>query len=424
VSVAGLVPPVKTLVLSVDIGAGHRMAAEALCQGIAAERPGSEHKLVEALEHTGPDGGALAKEMYFGALEDAPDLWGAVYAQRGLFEVFRPLNEIADDFRLGKLAPLARAFAPDVVLAMHPTACGLASALARNRDVTCPVVAVLTDFDAHPAWVYQGIDHYLVASESMERAMRGHLPSGDVTTTGLPIRLAFEHVGDAASIKARLGLAPDRTTLLLLGGGLGLGPIAETAEALARLGGNLQLVVIAGRNKDLERSARAVAERATIPVHVTGLVENIWDYMCVADLAIGKPGGMTCAELLACGVPLVALAPIPGQEQANSDVLVDLRVALHAPTADAATRVVRELLSRPNALAAMRRAARALGRPSAARDAARVVLGLVDARRPKVRVRIADGAPPQQPATPARPSTTRDPIGDELRALKKKLGIG
>jgi len=400
-SAAALLRPLKTLVLSVDIGAGHRMAAEALCQGIAAERPGSQHTILEALEHTGPDKGALAKDMYFGALEEAPGLWGAIYTHgRGLFEVFRPINEMADDLRLGKLAPQARAFAPDLVLAMHPTACGLASALARNHEVTCPVVAVLTDFDAHPAWVYAGIDHYLVASEQMAGEMRERrLPSGGVTATGLPIRLPFEHLGPREETRARLGLARDRTTLLLLGGGLGLGPIAETAEALARLGGPLQLVVIAGRNKELEQAARAVATRASIPVHVTGLVENVWDYMAAADLAIGKPGGMTCAELLASGVPLVALAPIPGQEQANCDVLVRLHAALHAPTAEAATRIVRELLSRPNALAAMRRAAKELGRPSAARAAAQHVIELVEARRPRVRYRVAEA-----PASVAEPT--------------------
>lgn len=417
-SASALVRPVRTLVLSVDIGAGHRMAAESLCQGIVAERPGSTSELVEALEHTGPDGGQLAKELYFGALEDAPELWGAVYAQRGMFETFRGINELADDFRLGTLGPKARAFAPDLVLAMHPTACGLASALARNRDVDCPVVAVLTDFDAHPAWVYQGIDHYLVASDSMATALRKmHLPSGEVTATGLPIRLPFEELGDRVDTRRRLGLAPDRTTLLLMGGGLGLGPIAETAEALAKLGGAVQLVVIAGKNQELERSARAVAQRASIPVHVTGLVQNVWDYMNAADLAIGKPGGMTCAELLACGVPLIALAPIPGQEQANADVLVSLRAALLAPNAEAASRVVRELLARPSALSAMRRSARELGRPRAARDAARHVIAMVDERRPKPRVRIADpGAPRTRPASSG--------VEGELLALKKKLGIG
>jgi processive 1,2-diacylglycerol beta-glucosyltransferase len=407
-------------VLSVDIGAGHRMAAEALCQGIAEERPGSEHKILEALEYTGPDGGKLAKDLYFGALKEAPDLWGTLYKQKGLFELFRPINELADDFRLGKLAPEARAFRPDVVLAMHPIACGLASSLARKREVECPVVAVLTDFDAHPAWIYEGIALYLVASAAMEHDLRARRPpSGEVVATGLPIRLPFGRCRDDTTARRRLGLDERRFTVLLLGGGLGLGPIAETAEALVGPNSPVQLVVIAGKNQELERSARALAARTTVPVHVTGLVENVWDYMSAADVAIGKPGGMTCAELLAAGVPLVALAPIPGQEQANCDTLVRAGTALHAPTALAACAIVQDLYARPQVLATMRRAARDLGRPDAAREAASRVIGLVDERaRPRLRVRIADPSVPRAGGARADQS-----IDDELAALKRKLGI-
>ena len=151
----------RTLVLSVDIGAGHRMAAESLCEAIGAEYPGSEWKLLEALAYTGPDGGKLAKDLYFGALAEAPDLWGTLYAQKGLFDLFRPLNQLADDVRLGlgKLAPDARAFRPDVVLAMHPIACGLASSLARKREIVLRVSPRTPVADGEPVpvdWVFFG----------------------------------------------------------------------------------------------------------------------------------------------------------------------------------------------------------------------------------------------------------------------------
>lgn len=404
----------RTLVLSVDIGAGHRMAAEALCAAIEAELPGSESKLLEALEYSGPDGGKFAKDLYFGALKTAPEAWGAIYAQKGLFELFRPLNQRADDFRLGKLAPEVRAFAPDVILAMHPTACGLASSLVRTGQTSAPVAAVLTDFDAHPAWVYEGIELYLTATSDVARTLRAQrLPSGDVVATGLPIRLGFERRIDAVEARRRLGLAEGRFTALLLGGGLGLGPIAETMEALVALGAHhpsMQLVVMAGRNEELERSARALAARASIPVHVAGLVSNVWDYMSAADVALGKPGGLTCAELLATGVPLVALAPIPGQEQANCDALVALGAAVSAPQVNVARAWVRDLMEKPALRAKMRDAALAIGRPEAAREAALQVIALVEAKGQ------ARGAAP-------RAERDEDPIEAQLIALRKRLGF-
>jgi processive 1,2-diacylglycerol beta-glucosyltransferase len=166
----------------------------------------------------------------------------------------------------------------------------------------------------------------------------------------------------------------------LIGGGLGLGPILETAEALTTLEGPIQLVIIAGKNRKLEDSARTLASRSSIPIHVRGLVENIWDYMKTADLVISKPGGLSCAEILAVGVPLIALAPIPGQEQANCDALVKEGVAIQAPSAEAAYTAVEQLLMSPQLRQEMSLAATRLGRPNAARKAAQLVLSLIEGR--------------------------------------------
>jgi processive 1,2-diacylglycerol beta-glucosyltransferase len=405
---------VKTLVLSVDIGAGHRMAAEAVCASIAAQRPGSEHRIVEALEYMGPDGGKLAKEMYFGVLEDAPGLWGAVYGARGLHDLLRPLGVIADDLRASGLTPLVRAYAPDVVLAMHPIACGLAGAIGRRGAF--PVAAVLTDFDAHPSWIAEGIDLYLTATDAMTLELERHgVRPGAAVATGIPLRPAFATVREGHADRARLGLDPTRFTILLLGGGLGLGPIGETAQLLARLEGPLQIVLIAGSNEELAASARAVARTARIPVHVRGRVDNVADFMSVSDLAIGKPGGLTCAELLAAGVPLVALAPIPGQEKANSDYLVRAGVAAAAASAEEAVRVVGGLLAAPAAREAMRNAALKLGRPTSARAAAHQLFALCD-RRPVA---------PAAPAPPPRKNLLRGEaeVDEALKALKRKLGF-
>ena len=120
------------------------------------------------------------------------------------------------------------------------------------------------------------------------------------------------------------------------------------------------------------------------------MVEQIWRHMAAADLAVSKPGGLTASELLATGVPLVALCPIPGQEQANCDLLVQKGAAVLAGSADEAGAQVRVLLGDPAALNHMREAARRLGRPGSARAAAREVLGLVE-RWPAEELKVRQG---------------------------------
>ena len=374
---------VRCLALSVDIGAGHRRAAEALCEAILAIRPGSCSKIVDALDYLGPGAGKLAKDFYFGVLKEIPDFWGKLYKQRKLVDVFRPFVEFVDDFRtyVYGLKPVIKSFRPHVIFAMHPIACGLAGALGRRGIADCPVVAVLTDFDGHPAWIARGIDLYLVPIPQVARDLeqRG-LPAGTVAVTGLPLRAAFESIRSKHVTCRSIGLNDGVFTILLIGGGLGLGPILETAEALTTLEGPIQLVIIAGKNRELEDSAQALASRVSISVHVRGLVENIWDYMNVADLVISKPGGLSCAEILAVGVPLIALAPIPGQEQANCDALVKEGVAIHASSAEAAYTAVERLLMSTQLRQEMSLAATRLGRPNAARKAAQLVLSLIERR--------------------------------------------
>ncbi|MCC7542666.1 MAG: glycosyltransferase [Deltaproteobacteria bacterium] len=451
----------RILVLSVPIGAGHHRAAEGLCEAIRLRRPGTQWEILDALRYLGPDGGELAKQLYFGVLEEVPDLWGALYEQRGLSGALRPAGELVDELRVRALVPEVDRFAPDVILAMHPFAVGLASALRRTGRARCPVVAVLTDFDAHPAWIGRGVDLYLAATFRMVESLEAlGLPTGSAIASGIPLRPAFATVRETKNAKEQLGLDPSRFTILLLGGGLGLGPIGEVARTLAqsdlrgsseaelaprptdarplsprrgerqgegRVTCEIQLVLIAGKNRELETSARAWAKDARVPVVVTGLVENVWDYVSAADVAIGKPGGLTCAELLAGGVPLIALDPIPGQEQANCEALAAEGAAFLARDVAAARDAVTRLLRSPEERDRMRAAASRLGRPRAAELGASHVLALLDEWKPEP-ARVAAARPKNVVDRVTRDvgreiGSGVDAIEDELRRLRKKLGM-
>ena len=380
----------KILVLSVDIGAGHKRAAQAICETLCDVRKDSEYEIVEALDYLGAGAGKLAKDLYFGVLEEAPNLWGALYEGRELIDLLKPITSFIDDLQAGGLVPVVKEFEPSAILAMHPFAVGLGAALARNGDCDCPVIAVLTDFDGHPAWLAKGVDRYLVATESVAKELR-HLgmETGDVKVTGLPLRPAFESIRTIGSTKEKLGLDPAKLTILLLGGGLGLGPIIETAKALGTIDGPVEIVLIAGRNEELKAEAAELAPKLKVKLHVTGLVENMHEYMRAADVAVSKPGGLTVAELLATGVPLIALSPIPGQEEANCDALLDEGVAMEAASPEEALEALNSLLCSPQKREEMRQKALQLGKPTAARSAARAVIEMIE-KWPELRYRHSD----------------------------------
>src|SRR5476651_1905027 len=104
--------------------------------------------------------------------------------------------------------------------------------------------------------------------------------------------------------------------------------------------------------------------------------------MAVSDLLITKPGGLTSSEALALGKPLLILNPIPGQEAANSDFLLERGAASKINRVEDLPHRLGQLLNSPK-LAEMARAAKALGHPSAALDICRETLRRKEAANPE-----------------------------------------
>jgi len=111
---------------------------------------------------------------------------------------------------------------------------------------------------------------------------------------------------------------------------------------------------------------------------VLGFATNMHELMAVADLIVTKPGGLTTSEALAMGKPLFILDPIPGQEAANSDFLLERGAAAKVNRIEDLPFRLEQLMG-SRKLKEMARAARKLGHPNAAQDVCREIAGRVNA---------------------------------------------
>jgi 1,2-diacylglycerol 3-beta-galactosyltransferase len=173
-----------------------------------------------------------------------------------------------------------------------------------------------------------------------------------------------------------------RPTVLLLGGGDGVGPLALLAERLDAAQLPCDLAIVTGRNAALAEQLRARPWRGT--VHVYGFVSPLAELYRAASLVITKAGPGTIAEACAAGCPLVLWGAIPGQETGNVSLVVSHGAGVWAPTPPDVVQAVRDWTSGAAAEMARRRAvegARRLGRPQAASEIAARVLALVVATR-------------------------------------------
>ncbi len=357
----------KIVIATATAGAGHVQAAAALEEAWRAKRPGDVVERLDVLEFTPRLFSKIYSSGYVRLIEHAPELyaWG--------FRKSDDHEKLVRHQRARRLLPrlVAERFLrhlrrtrPDAVVCTHFLPLELAGNLGRRGGFRPLVASVVTDFEAHAFWMEPSVDCWFVAAEETgARLVARGAPEGDVLATGIPISAKFSEKLSPTALRKRDGLDPDLPTLLVLGGGFGMGPVSEILEALDRIERRLQIVVVAGRNERLR--TKLASERHRHAVHVHGFVTNMNELMAAADLIVTKPGGLTTSEALALGRALLVVNPIPGQEAANADFLLAHGAAAKANRIEDLPFVVGRLFAEKR-LPALARAARRLGRPQAA----------------------------------------------------------
>jgi processive 1,2-diacylglycerol beta-glucosyltransferase len=368
----------KVLILSVSAGAGHVRAADAL--RACAE---NEFKHVEALHLDVMDYASTAfrklyTDAYIKLVNKHPKVWGMLYQITGEARADATMNKVRRSIERMNTRALRKRiaeFGPDAIVCTHFLPAEILMHEIRRQRFSIPVWVQVTDFDLHSMWVIPHMTGYFAGNEEIAFRMRAvGIDAASVDVAGIPIMPAFAQAPDRAACARELGLDPQRRTLLLMGGGAGVGKLAQVAGSLLALSGDFQLIVLAGKNASALAELQELASRYPARLFPQGYTNHVERLMACADLAITKPGGLTSSECLAMSLPMIVHSPIPGQEERNADYLLEQGAALKAVDAVGMEFRVSELLASPEKLARMRERARALARPHAARDVLRVVL--------------------------------------------------
>ena len=173
-----------------------------------------------------------------------------------------------------------------------------------------------------------------------------------------------------------MGIDPEISTVLIMGGSQGLGPVENMVDILEGIEIPFQLAVICGTNKRLEKILRKRMPRYKKKLVVFGHVANVDELMEISNIVITKPGGLTTAEALSKDLPMIIVHPIPGQEAKNTEFLLQQGVAVRAEDNEDIATLVKELLLNATKLNEMRIRASELKKPNAAMDIARLVLSM------------------------------------------------
>jgi len=292
----------RILILSEGFGAGHTQAAYALSSSL-------RHFL-------NPKMAPIILSAYRKTVTTQPKLMGYVYRHQKSFNRLTTLA-LHRIFYL-RTKNIVMQLKPDVIVCTHFIPGAVVSRLKRlDSSLNIPLVTVITDYDAHASWISPEVDRYLVSTPEVEsKLLSRNISAKKIQVTGIPIHPNFwEHPGKS-EIREQFKLKK-MPTVLVMGGGWGLMSDQVINSYLADWREEIQIVYCLGKNEKLLREMKADSRYNHSHIKLIGFTREVDKLMEISDLLVTKPGGMTCSEGLAKGIPMLFHHPLPGQEEEN-----------------------------------------------------------------------------------------------------------
>jgi 1,2-diacylglycerol 3-beta-galactosyltransferase len=371
----------KLLFLIADTGGGHRAAATAVERQIAETSPGEFEITILDPFSASPKRVIAGTAGFYGPItRHARWLWGGLYHATNNRPAVQVLERTVLRSVTHTVIDAIRRLDPDCVVSFHPLLNHVGVAAVREHVRRPPVITVITDLvDIHAAWLCPDVDAVVVPSPGgFERCRRAGIQASRCHDFGLAVDRRFTDLpsdsGGLAALRRRLGLRPNRFIALVCGGADGSGGIVRNARAIAAAGIDLDLVVICGRNERARSALRGLRSASGREVRVLGYVTDMPEWMRASDVVVSKAGPGTIAEALCCGLPLLLVWYLPGQERGNVEWVVDIGAGRFVPHVTQLVDALGELaMPGSETLDAMRAAVRAAARP----DATRRIAGLI-----------------------------------------------
>lgn len=357
---------------------GHKIAADAIRDVLQQESLEVSSLSIDASSYFSPIVKGIILRSYLELIKSDPFVWEYLYDNPKIVNLTAKLKEILDTLKSKRLKKkVFYDFQPDAVVCTHAFSCGVFSALKKNSMNGLPLVAITTDFDIHAYWLYSNVSYYLVAnSEIADKLMNYGISNNRIEVTGIPVSPAFASIENKRVIRERLKLE-DLPTILIMGGNHGFGHMERIVTYLNLLPQLFQIIVVTGKNINLQRKLERLARQIKRPMRIYGYAYNVSELMQAADILISKPGGLTTSESLCCGLPMIIVNPIPGQEERNSRYLIKHGAAIMISHESEVDDVVNKLFRKPEILLEMQENAIRLSKPNAAVRAGEIIMSLV-----------------------------------------------
>ena len=316
------------LIFSVSIGNGHDQVAHTIKNGFLMVNPNNKVKIINTISLISPLLDKVILDSYLNILKFYPKAWGKIYEKTNKLDPIIDINDITNKITSSRLKKPTLNFEPDIIFCTHSFPASIITNLKEKKVIDCPLITIVTDYNIHSTYINDYTDFYVIHHESLIPTMETYgVRKEKILPFGIPIKIDFSIPLDKNQILSNLSLK-NKKTILVMGGGLGLGAINGIVNELDKKLEDIQIIAIAGRNERLEAKLKNLNTVNDLKVY--GFINNVHELMEISDCIISKPGGVTCAEILAKQKPLIIFSPLPGQESDNAEFLLNYGVAVTA----------------------------------------------------------------------------------------------
>lgn len=358
----------KVLVLSVTAGQGHNSTAKAISDYLTGV--GADVRVLDTMRYINRALGETVDKGYLFVSSKAKPVYKGAYR---LAELRKKSSTEANPAIITakmfspKLKKYIDNYNPDVIICTHIFPAMSLDILKSENKLKAKTIGILTDFAFHPFWEEGVLIDYVVVPNSslLYKAREKGFADSQVLPFGIPINPKFERSISKTDAKQMFGLDKDKTTILLMGGSMGYGNIDKTLKKLDAIDGDFQIINICGNNKRTKERIDSMS--FSKKVLNLGFVDYVDELMDASDIIVTKPGGLTISEALAKGLPMVIINPIPGQEDRNTEFLVNSGCAMAVSPTFELDEIIFLLSNNPERLRIMRESIALYAHPDSTR---------------------------------------------------------
>lgn len=272
-----------------------------------------------------------------------------------------------------KFVRFIKDFNPDFIVSTNPLPMQLVSFTKQKNIVDILSANVCTDFGFHAFWHNEDVNYYFVATENIKQQLaESGIGAENIVVSGIPISPKFSEVKERSRILSELGFSTKHPVFLIVGGGgtIKYSDIVKIVETIRRKSRNTQFIIVAGRDRTLKKELDDPELKKNQKIKVFGFTERLADFMSASDAIFTKAGGLTIAECLAKGLPVIVSNVIPGQEDDNVKYLTENCIGFKADSAESVGKIAVSLFSNPEELSKIRKKCKIFSKPGAAEDIA------------------------------------------------------